>query len=177
MVKCSPVSDLNERIQEWLRVGAALRAEVEREKSALAARLADADRLLAVLPAVAGAPSTSAAPVVLSVDWGRESAAASEPDELEALFPSTPSPPKALHVSQSDSLSDVVRKVLQAAERPMTARDIYDEISGFREISNDEIHRTLYRLKEEHEVEVQGERPARKYVWKGEPQQALSVAR
>lgn len=139
--------DILSATDKWREEGKALRRQLVSERTKLAERVAQIDMRLAALPNDDDAPAPPA----------------------QLPKPPTGQPtPTLQRVSPGTKVPDLVRAIVKAATRPLTAGEIISFARGARPGTEpSEIHSTLYRAVQRGEMEAQGEKGSRTFTWKG----------
>jgi SOS-response transcriptional repressor LexA len=84
--------------------------------------------------------------------------------------------PPSVRVAPGATVPDIIRAALEASGGPVPAKTVIQLARGIRDMSPEDVHRALYRLKESGEIEVTGVRPNRLYALK-EAQTAIALAK
>lgn len=128
-------------IDKWREEGKALREKLVAERDALAERVAEINERLAMIPAERQGK-------------GRVEVPLSPARTSEEIDP-------------SDSVSEIVRKLLKAAEKPRTAAELIDDVHVvLPEARRETVHSVLNQWKRKKLLQAHGRKGKLRFEWK-----------
>ncbi len=133
----------------WRELSKSVREKLVAERNELTARLSEVNRRLSEM----GAPEAS-----------------NHKPETGAF--SAIKTPTLERVSPTDSMTEVVRKLLKASDKPMMAAEIIDQVSKVRAVDRRAtIHSILFQLKDKKKlIDARQHNGKLEFFWKGEPE-------
>jgi hypothetical protein len=135
-------TDAIEEHDRWRELTKSARGKLETERDELTARLTEVNRRLAEM----GQP--------VDVDGDGGTFAAIKVPKLE-------------RISAHDSMSEIVRKILKASDKPMSALEVIEHVEKIRHVERRAtIHSILFQLKEKRKVDAKERAGKQEFSWK-----------
>ena len=129
-------------IDKWREEGKALREKLVAERDVLAERVDEINKRLAMIPA-------------------------EKPEKVRIALPLAPAQTSD-GIDPGDSVSEIVRKLLRASEKPLTAAELIDNVHVvLPEARRETVHSVLNQWKRKKLLQAHGRKGKLRFEWKG----------